>query len=57
MELEKTEIVLEGVLKVMKNGELVAVVHNDMGERSQIFYACKRMGIEDIKILLESINK
>ena len=45
------EILIEGVLKVVKNGEVVAIVHNDMKKRSQVIYACKEMGVEDIKNL------
>jgi hypothetical protein len=57
MEPKKIEILVEGVLKVVKDGDLVAVVHNDMKKRSQVFYACKEMGVEDIKQLLESVNQ
>lgn len=52
----KIEIILEGVLKVTKDGEVIAIVHNDMQKRSQIFYACKEMGAEDIKQLLETLS-
>jgi len=45
------EIIMEGVLKVVKNGEVFAIVHNDMKKRSQIIYSCKEMGAEDIKNL------
>lgn len=51
------EILQEGVVKVMVGNELVAVVHNDMKKRSQIFYSCKEMGADDIKTLLENIAK
>ncbi len=53
--MPKIEIITEGVLKVVKDGEVIAIVHNDMQKRSQVFYACKEMGVEDIKQLLELI--
>lgn len=52
----KIEIISEGVLKIIKDGEVLAIVHNDMKKRSQIFYTCKEMGVEDIKQLLEIIT-
>lgn len=52
----KMEIVMEGVLKVVKDGELMVVVHNNMDKRSQEFYTCKKMGVEDIKNLLIELS-
>ena len=51
----ETELV--GVLTIKKDGELVAVVHNDLKKRSQVLYTTKEMGAEDIKSLLENFNK
>lgn len=49
---------MEGVLKVVKDGEVIAMVHNDMKKRSQVFYVCKEMGAEDIKnLLIELVEK
>lgn len=56
MENKKIEIVLEGVLKVIKDNKVIAIMHNDMHQRSQIFYACNEMGCDEIKGLLEEIN-
>ena len=53
----KIEIVEEGVLKVVKDGEVIAMVHNNMKKRSQEFYACSTMGVEQIKALLIELNK
>ncbi len=47
----KIEVLAEGVLKVINNGEVIAIVHCDMVKRSQVIYACKEMGAEDIKNL------
>lgn len=52
----KLDVNLEGVLKIVKLGELIAVVHNNMEKKSQEFYNCKKMGIEDIKNLLLEIK-
>lgn len=49
------EAELEGVLTIKKDGELLAVVFNDMKKKSQVFYACKEMGAEDIKNLMQLI--
>lgn len=47
---------LEGVLTVKdKDGNLIAVVFNDMKKKSQVFYKVKECGAEDIKQLLEDI--
>jgi len=50
-------VALEGVLKITKNNELLAIVHHDTRKRSQVFYACSEMGVEDIKQLLEELMK
>lgn len=47
---------LEGLLTITKDGELIAVVYNDIKRRAQIFYSCKAMGTDDIKELLESLK-
>ncbi len=48
---------LIGVLTVKDKGdELVAIVHNDEKTHHQVFYSVKKMGVEDIKQLLESAN-
>jgi hypothetical protein len=46
------EVELEGVLTVKKDGELVCVVYNDMKKRTQVFTACKDMGVDEIKSLM-----
>lgn len=53
----KIEILEEGVLKVVVDGQVVAIVHNDLKKRSQIVYACKEMGAEDIKNLFILISQ
>ncbi len=50
-------VTLEGVLTITKNDELLAVVHHDVHKRSQIFYECKEMGSDDIKLLLEKLMR
>lgn len=48
---------LEGILTIKDNdGSLIGVVFNDMIKRSQVFYSCKEMGVEDIKQLLEKLK-
>lgn len=54
--MEEIEIQLEGVLTVKKGGELLAVGYNDIKKRSNIFFTCKEMGIEDIKNLMQTIS-
>jgi hypothetical protein len=57
METNNIEVVDEGVLKIIDNNEVVAIVHHDLKKRSQIFYSCKEMGAEDVKNLLITISK
>lgn len=49
---------LEGVLTIQDtDNNLIAVVHNDLHTRNQVFYSVKKMGIDDIKQLLEKANE
>lgn len=49
---------LVGVLTIQdKSNELVAVVYNDLKTRNQTFYSVKKMGVDDIKSLLEKANE
>lgn len=50
------ETTLEGILTIKKSesGELLAVVFHDQKKRSQIFYSCKEMGVDEIKTLLDN---
>ena len=48
---------LEGVLTIKdKDNTLVAIVHNDLKRRAQVFYKVKECGAEDIKDLLETLT-
>ena len=47
---------LEGVLTIKnKEGELVAMVYNDVKRRTQVFYKVSEAGAEDIKSLLDNL--
>lgn len=47
---------LEGLLTIKdKEEELIAVVHNS--KRNQTFYSVKKMGVDEIKQLLEKANE
>lgn len=49
---------LIGVLTVSTNDdELIAVVHNDSKTHNQVFYSVKKMGVDEIKQLLEKANE
>ena len=47
---------LEGVMTVQKNKKLIAVVYHNTDNHSQEFYKCEKMGVEEIKNLLEDSN-
>lgn len=47
---------MESVLAIKdKDGNLIAVVFNNLKKKSQIFYKTKECGTEDIKTLLEDL--
>jgi hypothetical protein len=47
---------LESVLAIKdKDGNLIAIVYNNLKKKSQIFYKTKECGSEDIKTLLEDL--
>jgi len=47
---------LESVLAIKdKDGNLIAIVFNNLNKKSQIFYKTKECGSEDIKTLLEDL--
>ena len=52
------ESTLEGCLIVRKDGNVIAIGHNDMTRRATIFYsvAGKEMGLEEFKELLTEAN-
>jgi len=45
------------MLTIRKNQEIIAIVYNNTDKKAQIFSACKNMGAEDIKHLLEDLTK
>lgn len=49
---------LIGVLTIRdKENDLIAIVSTDMNSKNHIFYSVKKMGIDDIKSLLEKTNE
>ena len=48
---------LIGVLTLSKDKELEAIVYNDPEKRVPVFYAVKKMGVDDIKELFEKNNE
>jgi hypothetical protein len=47
---------LEGVLTIKDaQGELVAVVYNDIKRHSQVFFKVSELGAEEIKQLLDNL--
>jgi hypothetical protein len=47
---------LEGVLSIKDSeGNLIAIVYNDIKRKSQVFFTVKECGAEDIKMLLEDL--
>lgn len=55
MDQEIKAVTVEGVLTITKNNELLAIVFHDVHKRSQIFYECKEMGMDEVKLLLEKL--
>lgn len=49
---------LIGVLTIRnKEDDLIAIVSTDMKTKNHVFYEVKKMGIDDIKALLEKSNE
>lgn len=42
----------EGVVTILKEGELVGIIYNDMEKRSKILYKCEPMTQEEIVAVL-----
>ena len=56
MDKDKVSIKLEGVLTISKNNQLEAICYLDQKTHNNILFKVSKLGMEDIKNLLESIS-
>ena len=47
---------IEGIIPIKIEGQIVAMVYNDMKKHSQVFFSCKEMNQDDVKELLTLIG-
>lgn len=47
------ETTKEGVVTILKDGELVGIIYNDMKTRNKVMYSCTQMSEDDMIAVIE----